>query len=278
MQKNLAFEENEPLPASYMAAILTTLKSLLGPELAGPAAAQLGENASSVQKALHGLLPLVLGGLINRTETPGGSPAALNLSQQAYNTIGSSLASPGSVLQLLGAGSEFSTDWLSTLFGSVVGPEAIASALSGYAGIAPRAAGALLALVGPAVLGLVGRQAVNSGLNANGFATMLAGLKPQVQALMPADLSGLAGLLGLGGLEVATGAPTSPPRPGAPAAPSRLAAPPSKVPARWPLILLAVAAIAALLYFLRSCDKATETTPAATMVPAARLAAAPAGA
>ena len=256
-----------------MADFLSTIKDLFSSELAGGVAAKLGESEGAVQKALGGIIPLVLGAVINRASTPGGAQEALTLSQQAYQTAGSRLAAPSDLLDLLNSGSGSgagATDpgLLTSLFGSAGSTGTLASSLGNYAGVSSASAGSLLGMAGPAILGLLGQYASNNNLDTNGLSGMLQGLKTQVLAMLPSGLSSLAGLVGLGGLGAtafgtasglgAQGPTAAPPL----ASPVRTIIPeptPTGGSSRWPLLLLALAVVAGLFYFLKGRNDAPVT-------------------
>ncbi|TPG58683.1 OmpA family protein [Hymenobacter nivis] len=255
-----------------MADFLGTVKDLFSNELTGGAAAKLGESEGAVQKALGGIVPLVLGALIGRSGTPGGAQETLAMSQQAYQTTGSSLSAPGGLLGLLSGGA--GGGLLSSLFGNAASTNTLTSTLGDYAGVSSASAGSLLGMAGPAILGLLGQHASTNNLDANGLSGMLQGLKSQVTAMLPSGLSSLAGLVGLGGLGAAAsnvasglGAPLAAAVPPV-ANPARTPLPepaPAGGSSRWPLILLALAVIAGLFYFLRgrTNDAPAAATPTA---------------
>ncbi|WP_245897246.1 OmpA family protein [Hymenobacter nivis] len=241
--------------------------------MAGGVAAKLGESEGAVQRAPGGIIPLVLGAVINRASTPGGAQETLALSQQAYQTEGSHLAAPSGLLDLLSSGSSDAgatgPGLLASLFGNAGITGAVASALGNYAGVSSASAGSLMDMAGPAILGLLGQHTSTDSLDASVLSSMLQSLKTQVMAKLPSGLSSLAGLVGLEGLGATAssfasglGAPAPTAAPPLPS-PVRTVIPepaPTGGSSRWPLILLVLAVIAGLIYFL----KGRNNTPAAT--------------
>ena len=253
-----------------MADLLATIQSLLSGDAAGTVASRLGENQGSVQKALGGIVPMVLGGLINRAETPGGAQAALDLSQQAYK----SNPTPGLALGQLEGGST-EPSWLGTLFGGAVSTTAIAGVISKFAGVSPDSAASLLRVAGPAVLGVLGQQAAGGNLNANGFASLLQGLKGKVEAMLPAGLAPLLGTLGLGSAVGGLGSAATNLAGNTLKAVPTAALPAAGGSSRWWLWLLAALAVAAAVYYFTTRNNApAPTTEAAAAAPADTTAAA----
>ena len=238
-----------------MADLLATLQNLLTGDAANSAASRLGESQGAVQKALGGIVPLVMSSLINRAETPGGAQAALDLSQQAYKAN----PTPGLALGQLEGGST-EPGWLGTLFGGAVSSTAIAAVISKFSGVSADSAASLLRVAGPAVLSLLGQHAASSNLNAGGFASLLQGLKSKVEAMLPAGLAPLLGTLGLGsavgGLGTAASNLTGT---------TLKVVPTSEMPAaggsRWWLWLLAALAVAAGVYYFLGRDTPPADTP-----------------
>ncbi|WP_298710056.1 OmpA family protein [Chitinophaga sp.] len=174
--------------------LIETLKQLFNNEFAGKAAAQLGESESGIQKALGGIIPTVLTGLLAKAGS-GDSGSLMNLLHQASGTDISQLANTGAGIPtgLLAKGSEF----LQSLFGGR--SNEIAGAVANYAGIRPQSADTLLQTAAPAALGIVGKHADTAGLGTTGVLELLTSQKDKILASVPSGL-GLAGILGLGSL------------------------------------------------------------------------------
>ncbi|WP_341836766.1 OmpA family protein [Chitinophaga pollutisoli] len=174
--------------------LIETLKQLFNNEFCGKAAAQLGESESGIQKALGGIIPTVLTGLLAKAGS-GESGGLMHLLHQASGTDISQLTNGGAGIPsgLLAKGSAF----LQTLFGGRSGE--IAGAVAQYAGIRPQSADTLLQAAAPAALGVVGKHADTAGLGASGVLELLNSQKDKILASVPSGL-GLAGILGVGSL------------------------------------------------------------------------------
>ncbi|MBV7531484.1 OmpA family protein [Chitinophaga sp. sic0106] len=176
--------------------LLESAKNLFNGNVISQASAQLGESEGGIQKALSGIIPTVLTGLLHKTEGSGDVGGLLNLVKGAASDA--SPAALGSALQG-GAGTLLSkgADLLRSLFGDKVG--AIATTLAGYAGIKESSATTLLQSAAPATLGTVGQYAIQNNLNAGGFAAFLNSQKDKILNAVPGGVN-LAGILGLGSL------------------------------------------------------------------------------
>jgi outer membrane protein OmpA-like peptidoglycan-associated protein len=171
--------------------LLDTLKNLLGNEFSKNAATHLGESEGNVQKALGGIIPTILTGLLSKASAPGEAGNLLGLVKDAASGDFSRLGSVAGALPtgLLAKGA----DILRSLFGNKAGD--ISGAIASYAGIKPQSAETLLQTAAPASLGVVGQQ-VDSG---PGLLSFLNSQKDKILAAVPSGL-GLASLLGVGSL------------------------------------------------------------------------------
>lgn len=172
--------------------LLDTLKNLFNNEFSGKAAAQLGESESGIQKALGGIIPAILTGLLNKAGSPGDAAGLMGLVKDAAGTNFSAL-SGGLPDNLLSKGG----DILRSLFGTKTGD--VNSAIANYAGIKASSADSLMQAAAPVSLGVVGQQAGSQGQSASGLLSFLNSQKDKILAAVPAGL-GLANVLGLNNL------------------------------------------------------------------------------
>lgn len=170
--------------------LLDTLKNLFNNEFSGKAAAQLGESESGIQKALGGIIPAILTGLLNKAGSPGDAAGVMNLVKDAAGTNFASL-SGGLPDNLLSKGG----DILRSLFGTKASD--VNSAIANYAGIKASSADSLMQTAAPVSLGVVGQQAGSQ--SASGLLSFLNSQKDKILAAVPAGL-GLANVLGLNNL------------------------------------------------------------------------------
>lgn len=177
--------------------LLETVKNLFTGEVIGKAADQLGESEGGIQKALGGIVPTVLTGLLNKASgTPGDAAGALDIAKEAAGADTQSSifnALTNNAGGLAGQG----IDLLSRLFGDKV--SSIAGMISSFSGIKSTSAQALLSAAAPAALGVAGQYANQHNLGVSGFTEFLNSQKDKIFSAIPGGFN-LAGLLGLGSL------------------------------------------------------------------------------
>ena len=250
----------------------------------------LGESESSVGTALRSVVPIALGGLFARSQQPGGAASLFGMAQQAHssgilNNLGSLLggttansAAPATDGGLLNQGAEL----LRSALGGGYTPAV--EGVSQQAGVRSSTVSSLLSMAVPVVLGLLGRHAATNNLDANGLGSYLGEQRGSIMSALgslPGGIgSALAGL-GLGAGATAAGlgnaAATATGSLGNTVAnaadrtgdavrnTARDVERAATTPSRWPWLLLLLAGLAALFYFMRGCNNEPETTtPAAT--------------
>jgi outer membrane protein OmpA-like peptidoglycan-associated protein len=240
--------------------LLDSLGACVTPELVGRIGATLAESPASVSKGMSGVLPALLGGLVQKSTDRGAFQEIFSVVTDPAND-GSALRDPGSLLGTLTQGGDSFATLAATLLPLLFGgrTDRLAGAIADYAGIKSSSATALLRLGAPLVLGLLGDRVRREGLGAPGLAALLGGQRDSISRAIPAALSGV-----LGGLAAPRAAEPRPePRSTAPARPSGL---------RW-LVPLAIAAglIALFWNLVRGDDSdrrtAERTPPAALTTP-----------
>lgn len=175
--------------------IFDAVKGHLTPDLISKASSFLGENNSAVGKAVSGILPSVLGGLISKSTSGGtGADEVFSMAKESHNTgflgnIGNIFSDGGGLLNQ-GAG------LLKNIFGHKA--DGIIDAIAGFAGIKKSSATSLMSLAAPAALSTLGKHANDTGLNAGGLMNLLNSQKSTIMNMLPGGLSSLAGMLGIG--------------------------------------------------------------------------------
>lgn len=165
--------------------LIDSAKGLFTSEMVNKVSAYLGESENGVAKAIGGILPVLLGGLVHKASDKEGAAAVASMAQDAHqsgiaaNFANLSADSGG----LLSKGTEL----LNGLFGAKA--EGLSNLISGFAGVKSSAASSLMSMAAPAVLGLIGKHASENNLNAAALANMLRSQQDAIAAAMPAGLN-----------------------------------------------------------------------------------------
>lgn len=241
-----------------MAGILDSLMSVLGPQVVGPVASQLGESTDTVQRGLQTGAAAMLAGLAAKVGQPGFLSQIFGLITNPANTSGalSGLTSnPGSLVSSLTSSplGSLGGQFLSSIFGSNM--STVNDTIGRSTGLASGKVGSLLSMAAPLVLGVLGQNVRQNNLSAGDLGNTLKAEASSFQRFLPAGLGSL-----LGGASSAVSA-----------APAKVAAAGNRW--LWPVIALVVLALLGLWLFNRS--KAPETVQ--TPPPAASAPALPAG-
>ncbi|HWK02611.1 MAG TPA: DUF937 domain-containing protein [Puia sp.] len=176
--------------------LLDSVKGLFTSDLISKVSSSLGEGEGGVNRAITGIVPSVLGGIVSKaTADSDGASSILNMAKGAAGTgiLGSlgNMFTEGGSSGLLSSGSEM----VKRLLGSKLG--SIASAISSFSGIKESSVSSLMAMVAPAALGILGKHATENNLTSSSLSNMLSSQKASVAAALPAGLGSLAGLTGL---------------------------------------------------------------------------------
>lgn len=165
--------------------LLESMKSLLTHEFIDQAAANLGETSGGITKALSGIVPVVLNGVVEKASN--NSEEILDL---AGKLSGSGLLeNPAGVFSIPtvdSAGGQ-GTSILTSLLGA--NTNAISSAISSFSGIKTSSAGKLASAVAPLALALAGKYATSNNLSASGVATWLNGQKGTISQSVPSGFT-----------------------------------------------------------------------------------------
>ncbi|GEP98126.1 DUF937 domain-containing protein [Chitinophaga cymbidii] len=214
--------------------LLDTLKNLFNQEFSQKAATQLGESESSVQKALGGIIPAILTGLLHKAGT---------------TTDAGGLADMVKEISLAGNLPGKGADILRSLFGNRAGQ--VTGTIARYAGIKESSADTLLQTAAPATVGVVGQQAGGEDLNATSLLSFLNNQKEAILHAVPAGL-GLKDVLGIGNLGDISRKLTGPG--------DVTGVAESRVRTRWIWMLIFLVAVLLLLwYWLRGCNTGGNT-------------------
>jgi OmpA-OmpF porin, OOP family len=175
--------------------ILDAVKGHLTPDLISKASSFLGESDSAVGKAISGILPSVLGGLISKsTSGSAGADEVFNMAKESHSS--GFLGGIGNIFSDRGGLLNKGTGLLKNIFGHKA--DGIIDAIAGFAGIKKSSATSLMSMAAPTALSALGKHATDSGLSAGGLMNLLSSQKSSIMNMLPVGLSSLAGMLGLG--------------------------------------------------------------------------------
>ena len=250
--------------------LLSAATQFLTPDLIAKMASASGLDSAAAQKTAGAAVPAILSGLASLASSSNGARQLSNvIAEQPQNTLANLADMIGSSTRIADTGK--------TLLSSLLGGgalNALVSAVAKFAGIGDGSSRSMLGMLAPMVLGILGREQREGGLNTSGLAQMLASQKDQFAAAMPAGLSehlnrsGFFDRLGAMGRADDTH-PTA-----RATAPMRAAAtPPSST--HWAYWAIPLAALAGLGLYLLSGDwsrredatRTTEATKTPTMQP-----------
>jgi outer membrane protein OmpA-like peptidoglycan-associated protein len=249
--------------------LLESAKSIFNNNVVSQASSQLGESEGGIQKALTGIIPVVLGGLLSKAGSSGNAGSLLDMVKGVAGDANPSAI--GGALQG-GAGGLLSkgADLLRSLFGDKV--NSIVGMLSSFAGIKESSASTLLQSATPATLGTVGQYAAQNNLSPNSFLSLLDSQKDKILGAIPGGLN-IAGILGLSSLgdlgkKIGITGDTATTSAGA----VNIKPAPSSNRWVWSLLLILVAIIL-LWYLMRGCGgNKPGTTPVTDSVTTKQLA------
>lgn len=214
-----------------MAHLPDSIKAYVTPELIGRAANLLGENEGGIAKAIGGMTPAILAGMLNKSS----DVATLeNIFKALGNFDADSLDDPGSLLAAGNLAHDDPKDAAGRLLGIIFGPKvpALTNALAAFSGTKPSSVSALLGIVGPIVMGFLNKKISTDDLSASGLANLLRSEKNHILGLLP---TGLASIMGLSEMDDPAGSDTTGVTTGA--------------PWLWPLLLLLGLGAAIIGYF-----------------------------
>lgn len=164
-----------------------SLQDLLGQQQGGEALEQISQNVgaepSLVNSAIQMALPAILNGLANNAATPQGAQSLNNALEQDHNgSILNNLGGLGSLIfgsqpqpqPSLNAGGI-----LGHIFGNNQGQ--VAQQISNQSGLNMGQVAQILMMLAPLVMGYLGRQKQQQGLDADGLSNWLGGQQQQIQ-------------------------------------------------------------------------------------------------
>ncbi len=170
--------------------LIDSVKNIFNDDFVSRASAVTGENENNIKTAMAAIIPTVLTGLLHQTGS-GNPQSMLSLAKEASQS-GILINLPGIFGNdsLLAKGGEM----LKSLFGDKSG--GVTSLVSNFSGTRESAASSLMNTAAPAALGVLGKHAAETKMNANGMLSFLNNQKESILNALPSGLN-LAAVLGL---------------------------------------------------------------------------------
>ena len=260
-----------------MANLVSLVMQFLTPDMIRRIATALGLDRNNAQTAIGAVVPALLAGFSKTATQPGGAQKLVDAARQQTGTLGNfaNMLGTGGQSSLIEKGSQM----LSALLGGQ-DQNSLTQAVARFAGVDQGAAGSLLGMLAPVVMGTIGQQRQQGrSLDAGGITDLLASQKDNIAAALPTGFSNLLGGTGLldalgGAARTATAAGSEAARvansaAGAVVDTGRQAAG-ATASRNWLYWLIPIAAIAALLiYFLgRPAEQVVQQgiTPAQSLM------------
>jgi len=184
--------------------LVAQITEALTPTIVDRMASGLGLNKTGTQKAIVAAVPALLAALISYVSKPQGASRLNDVVRKQEPGVLSSLANV-----IGGSGQKAMVDQGSGLLTSLLGGKAfsgLTNAVGQYAGVSESGSKSLMGLLGPVVLGALGHEQRDRGLDASGLASLLTSQKNAVQAALPSGFSKYLNQAGV--LDDVTGATT----------------------------------------------------------------------
>jgi hypothetical protein len=181
--------------------IVSLAMQYLTPDVINRIASALGVDKTAIGKAATAAVPGLLGMFANAASTRDGATKLANtVGQQSAGVLDSLASTIGGPGQQSLVNSGISS--LSLLLGGSAAP-ALASALSKFTGISQASSSSLIGMLAPAVLGTLGDQQAEQGLDASGLARLLAAQKDNIAGALPSGFGSLLSAAGVPGFAAA---------------------------------------------------------------------------
>ena len=176
--------------------LLELMQGAVGNQLIDRVAGIVGEDSGDARKAVGGILPSLLGGLISTSSTPEGADHLASVVDQADGTI---IDNIDKILDGADGGSDRLLDMGNGLVNGLLGNKlgGVVDLISNMSGLGKSGVSSLLGMITPLIFSLLGKQKNSLGLDASGLANLLKDQAPHLKGLLPPGMSDALGLAGL---------------------------------------------------------------------------------
>jgi outer membrane protein OmpA-like peptidoglycan-associated protein len=178
--------------------LLAMMSSSVGQSLVSQAGRFLGASDSTIKSAVDGVLPALLGGVMQKASTPAGAADLMKL----LDTPGLDPGIVGNLGAYLGGGEKTSgllalgSGLLSSLFGDKLG--GFINTIASLFGLKSTAASNLMALAAPMMLAFLKNHVTQNRLDAGGLATLLAGQSDFLKSRLDSRITSALGFGSVG--------------------------------------------------------------------------------
>ncbi len=177
--------------------LVEMLKEYLTPDVIAKLASFTDESPQTTTKAMGGIVPAVLAGLIGLASRGGGGQQLVGMLDagrydgSALDDLGALLDGGSATQAAVSAGRQLS----STVFGNAHG--SVVDVVTKTFGLKKESAGSLLALAVPFVMNFIGKLRGQQGLTSDGLARVLGDQRQFLVGIVPPGLASIAGLGGV---------------------------------------------------------------------------------
>ena len=171
--------------------MLEALSSRLGAGGIEQIASQLGLGRDQTEKAVAGALPMLLGGLMKNAQSTDGAASLLGALERDHD--GSILDDIGGFLNQGSGAADAGMGILGHVFAGR--QSTVESALAGSTGVDAGQMRQIMAMLAPLVLGMLGRNQRQQGLDIGGLTDLLGGERRTVEKKAPGAADLIGGLL-----------------------------------------------------------------------------------
>jgi outer membrane protein OmpA-like peptidoglycan-associated protein len=178
--------------------LVDSVKSLFSTDMISKAASLFGETEGGISKAISGMVPTMLGGIVSKATTDmQGANSVLSMAKEASGSgvlgkLGGFFSGTGTNVLMEGV------DMARSFFGDKF--SSISKAISNFAGIKDSTASNLMGTMAPAALGVIGNYAAENNLSASSLSNALGSQKASIMSALPSGLGSALNSLGLGSI------------------------------------------------------------------------------
>jgi uncharacterized protein DUF937 len=174
--------------------VVSLIMQFLTPDIIARIAATLGLGRTEAQTGISAAVPALLAAFSGVADKPGGSQILADAIKNQSGVL-------DNVMSMVGGGSPSSlVDRGSNMLASLLGSHdqsALAGAVGKFAGIGQSTGSSLIGMLGPVVMGVIGKQIGSRSLDAGSVSSLLASQKEQIAQALPQGFARLLGGTGI---------------------------------------------------------------------------------